>query len=386
LLLCAASLPAEGSPSAPPLTNSLGILLQFHDFGTVGATQSFSHEFTWHNASTNPLVVRSVTTSCDCLQVTAFPQVITPGGTDKLTVTAHPKTPGPTDWVAFAHVEGSDEARLFWLSGNIGATPLNAFPQELLVAATNLLRNPAGLAGFSFVDVRSPDQFRLGHIPGSLNLPLFTVKARGFLRPKRLVLLNEGHNSTDLLQEALRLKQLQFASVTVLDGGFRAWQLAGGTLEGEAVNSPALATLEASQFHAVRNDPGWLVIAVRTNPGSAISAPLPIAGTIPFEPGRFPADLAALGQQKPDARRLLLVTAAGEDQTALETATREFRSLPVFYLAGGAAGYAQYFGQQLAMQNRRLMTLSSQDQTSARFCSASRPAGRSGGCGGCGGK
>ena len=382
LFLSAEALVAESLPGSPPLNNSLGVLVACHNFGTASVTQSFNHEFTWHNDATTPLVVEGVSTSCDCLQVTAFPRVIPAGGTDKLTVAAHPKTPGPTDWVVFARVTGSAEARLFWLSGTIGDAARTAFPPDLLVAATNLLANPARLAEISFVDVRGQDQYRLGRIPGSLNLPLFTVKARGFLRPKRLVLLNEGHNPADLLQEASRLKQLQFASVAVLDGGLRAWQQAGGQLEGEDVAASRLATITPAQFHFGQADNPWLVEALGDSAAATgdwlglTATPLPAGG-----PALLPGLTTAL-QRNPAARRLLLVSAHGDDYAAQEKILHGFTGPPVFYLAGGAKGYAQFLRQQLAQQNRRTLTATS--GSGPKFVGAARPAGGGGSC--CGGR
>ena len=384
LLLIQCSLNAQATGGDLRATNSLGVLVAFHNFGTVSVTQSFSHEFTWRNDSTNPVVVRGVNTSCDCLQVTSFPSVIAPGGEEKLTVTANPKTPGPIDWLVFMRVEGSSAPILFCLSGLIEIPHATNPPSEFLIAPKALLKPPPHPPGVTFVDVRSQAQFRVAHIPGSLNLPLFTVKTMGFLRSKRVILLNEGHSSADLLLEALRLKQFQFASVEVLDGGLRTWQQVGGVMEGENTNTPALATIGAQQFDLTRGDSGWLVIAVDTTQPAASSTPLPIAATIPFDSASFATDIAAVVKQHPEVRRLLVVTPLGGDYQRMEPLLRGIRDLPVFYLAGGTAAYTQYFGQEIAMQNRKRMTISSQDQTKARFSGGGRPAGRTGGC--CGSK
>ena len=70
--------------------------------------------------------------------------------------------------------------------------------------------------------------------------------------------VNEGHALRRSLVEAARLQQMHFASVTVLEGGLRAWQLAGGAVEGEAPDSPKWATLSPSNSTTPKPNPtGW---------------------------------------------------------------------------------------------------------------------------------
>ena len=94
------------------------------------------------------------------------------------------------------------------------------------------------------------------------------------------------------------------------------------------------------------------------------------------------AGLAAALQRDPAARRLLVVSANGQDYGQLEKALRGFPGPPVFYLAGGAKSYSDFLSQQFAMQNRRTMTVAS--GTGPQFVRSPRAAGGSGGC--CGGR
>src|SRR5215831_18296946 len=128
-----------------------------------------------------------------------------------------------------------------------GAVSLETEPvsSDLLVQTTNLLglchSYPVAAAAMGpgkettnsfrvasapvFLDVRSQHLFRLAHVPGAMNLPLFAIKGKAFLRTKELVLLNQGHSNRELLQEAERIQSLGFRSVRVLNGGMRAWQV-----------------------------------------------------------------------------------------------------------------------------------------------------------------
>lgn len=76
------------------------------------------------------------------------------------------------------------------------------------------------------VDVREPDEFAQGHIPGAINLPLSSFQAASLpdAKGKRLVLNCLGGKRSAMALEKCSAAQ---ASVdTHLAGGFGAWQAA----------------------------------------------------------------------------------------------------------------------------------------------------------------
>ena len=77
------------------------------------------------------------------------------------------------------------------------------------------------------VDVREPDEFAAGHIPGAVNLPLsrFSADALPHAEGKTLILncLGGGRSGKALDQ----CKAAQAAVDTHLAGGFGAWAKAG---------------------------------------------------------------------------------------------------------------------------------------------------------------
>ena len=78
-------------------------------------------------------------------------------------------------------------------------------------------------AGAQIVDVREPDEWRAGHIPGAVHLPLASLQARmRDLDPRRelIVVCRSGNRSAmavSLLQSA------GFTEAANLDGGMIAW-------------------------------------------------------------------------------------------------------------------------------------------------------------------
>jgi len=348
--------------------------------GISATGKSFTHEFRWTNETSQPIQIRSIKPSCDCVQVTEIPRVIAAGSVGRITISVMPKITGPIDWLLFAEVEGGERPQLFGLSGTVGDLHAEATPKNLLVQAVELMKKNTNSQDVTFLDVRSQDEFRLSHIPGSINLPPFTIKGMGFLRLKRLVLLNQGYSNDELIKEAGRLGKMQFSSIEVLDGGLRAWQLAGGAVEGENLNSPALATITSQQFFSARSEPGWLVIAIQKIDASAFAGLLQASYTLDGESAILVEWITGVIKQYPAARRILLTSADGTDYSKLQVIMHELHDLPVFFLQGGAQAYNAYFGAQFSMQERREVTLASESKI--KFSNGPRSAGKSSCCGG----
>ena len=370
--LLAAGIPAPSGPAR----------LAHFDFGVITLGREVRHEFQVVNTSTVPISVKSVAASCECLQVTSVSSNIPAGTVGKLAIVLRPQTAGFVDYsVAFETVP-EEGTKLFTLSGKAVACEAGSLRTNLLVSARELLARQAGGEALCLLDVRSQDGYRLARIPGSLNLSLFTVKTKGFLRPKRVILVNEGCGHDDLLAECDKLAAAGFVAPCVLDGGVRAWQQAGGPLEGEDVASSRVGAITPAQFYFGHADDLWLVAGVGDS-AEVTGASLGLAATpVPADGAEFMAGLTAALQRDPAARRLLVVSRDGQDYGQLEKALHGFPGPPVFYLAGGAKAYSDFLSQQFAMQNRRTMTIAS--GTGPQFARNARASGGSGGC--CGGK
>lgn len=151
-----------------------------------------------------------------------------------------------------------------------------------------LVRNPAGIAPVEFkspeppfvifvesvaqqlrakqkkiilVDVRSKSEFEKFRIPGSINIPLFAIKTKTFLKSKSLILVNEGYNPGQLQQECEVLEHAGF-HVRVLYGGFNAWKEQGYTLDGDIFAQSKLNRIPAQSLFAEKENEDWIVIDI----------------------------------------------------------------------------------------------------------------------------
>jgi rhodanese-related sulfurtransferase len=101
----------------------------------------------------------------------------------------------------------------------------------------------AGVPGLVVVDVRDPEAYAAGHIPGAINLPYRTIDQRstaGLERHALLITYCWGPACNASTKGALALSALGFA-VKELLGGLSAWEAEGFAVEGGRVRSLAPA-------------------------------------------------------------------------------------------------------------------------------------------------
>ena len=104
----------------------------------------------------------------------------------------------------------------------------SAYDEEafLEIEATELKR--ALQNGYAIWDVREPDEYRLGHLPQSKNVPLSDLEAALEPFPERglLLICATGSRSS---QAQVRLSRVYgISNVFSVRGGLAAWEAAGG--------------------------------------------------------------------------------------------------------------------------------------------------------------
>jgi rhodanese-related sulfurtransferase len=83
-----------------------------------------------------------------------------------------------------------------------------------------------------FLDVREPNEWNLGHVPGAVHVPRGQLegKIEALLgRDRDVVVYCAGGSRSALAADTLR--QLGYENVASLKGGFRGWAESGGDVE-----------------------------------------------------------------------------------------------------------------------------------------------------------
>lgn len=96
-----------------------------------------------------------------------------------------------------------------------------AIKPEILYAQLFGTENPA--RSVAIVDVREEQSFLKAHIPGAQNIPLSSIERQREKIAAVAYIVVYGETNTDGFQAGVKLFDLNFFSVTVLDGGFTTW-------------------------------------------------------------------------------------------------------------------------------------------------------------------
>ncbi|HUI84339.1 MAG TPA: rhodanese-like domain-containing protein [Candidatus Binatia bacterium] len=141
-----------------------------------------------------------------------------------------------------------------------------------------------GAGPAKLIDVRSPAEFAIGHIPGAINVPMEQVEARtADIGDGPLVIACEAGTRAAIVAAWLEARQ----PVSVLTGGTAAWRSAGlplvscarcrWTLERQVRLAAGLIVLLASLL-AVTAGPGWVYLAMFVGAGLTFAGATNICG------------------------------------------------------------------------------------------------------------
>lgn len=208
-------------------------------------------------------------------------------------------------------------------------------------------------SGVVLVDVRRADLHGRARIPGSLQIPLYAMRTKGFLRPKTVILIGEGHDEGALLRECARLGGAGFAQVRVLEGGIHHWRERGGPVEGDLEALAGLGRVTPADLDSALRTGEWRVAGFRVEAedlalapvGQAVLLPDPAAGE------EFVSAVRALQKRLPAGKgrlaRLLLFDRKGDGCPQVEGVLRQAREAgqdlgTVFYLDGGLDALERY--------------------------------------------
>lgn len=201
------------------------------------------------------------------------------------------------------------------------------------------------------VDVRGTRQFEKFRIPGSINIPLFALKTKTFLKSRPLVLINEGHSYTQLTEECTTLLASGF-TISILNGGLYHWRRKGGPLEGDVFAQRELNRISPQAFLAGTNCENWIVVDVSKFPLtlslSSKSIHIPFAN----DSKEFIPKLKHVirNDGRKDWVSVIIYDEKGTGYEEIEKHLQAEGIINVLYLEGGFEGYKNFKQQQASMQ------------------------------------
>jgi glyoxylase-like metal-dependent hydrolase (beta-lactamase superfamily II)/rhodanese-related sulfurtransferase len=100
------------------------------------------------------------------------------------------------------------------------------------------------------LDVREPEEFAHGHVPGAVNLPQAELATRLDEVPRDRPIFTICQSGMRSLRSGQFLRQQGFEHVTTVVGGTSAWRAAGRPLEGTDTDSGPLHIMDSEWAHA----------------------------------------------------------------------------------------------------------------------------------------
>ena len=221
------------------------------------------------------------------------------------------------------------------------------------------------------IDVRHAHEFEKFRIPGSINIPLFALKTKTFLKSRPLVLINEGHGYKELMDVSANLAGSGF-SISILDGGLCEWERKGGPLEGDVFARRELNRISPRVFSAGCENENWILVDVSKRPSAETDYGALRPLHIPFTTGRegfIPALEFSVRNHKD--REFASVVICDKDGKSYEEIERQIRPAGirnVLYLEGGAEGYKVFKAQQISMSQKKQVLRTGKETNTSRNC------------------
>jgi rhodanese-related sulfurtransferase len=355
------------------------------DLGDVNGELSVSHSFTFSNSEKEVLGIINVRTSCPCLLVISYPETVCPGKEAKIVTSLRPEKTGKLSYKVFVETDSKKLPLIAYsLTANVkkvadaktaesgmAGVPeglitrrLKQSDEEMSMPYERFMKFTADNTETAVVDVRPPEQFEKCRIPGSLNIPLYAVKTKSFLKDKPLVLVGEGWSTLLLEQECAELNEKGFGA-QMLRGGINAW-LEGGGKGVSPADQSSVNRMDPSAFFVEKDYDHWLLIDVSDKEDLLFREIFPDAARISFDKSpeksaRAVKDLVE-GRQASGPVMLLFLSADGEGYDAVEKAVAGAGIKNDFYLRGGWKGYTAYL-KELSAKPQTKTTATSMGST-----------------------
>lgn len=231
-------------------------------FGTVAVYSSLTNRFILHNTTTNLLEIRSITPSCSCISVSQWTAYIEPGVTSAVEILFTPDRVGKVDYRVY--VKTSDPKRPdieYAIQGVVTSAPHARVDRDWslylnMEEAAEAVQKPEGIL---WVDIRNKEAVERARIPDSIQIPLYAIKTKSFLRGRRVVVIDEGYGSRVVDSECRRLREMGFSDLWVWYGGLNAWRVLGGELEGGG--ETGIRQLPPIALADIQHATDWMVVA-----------------------------------------------------------------------------------------------------------------------------
>lgn len=137
----------------------------------------------------------------------------------------------------------------------------SGFKPSYLVSCAEVMRMQRDREEVYLIDVRSADEFAEFSIPESMNMPLYSLSLKKYLRNAAIIIISKGYERKELISACEELSQKGFRPM-ILNGGLNAWKMAGGSLSGTYSEPEDLMTIDSSALFREMDSDGQIIICI----------------------------------------------------------------------------------------------------------------------------
>jgi rhodanese-related sulfurtransferase len=233
----------------------------------------------------------------------------------------------------------------------------------LSISADALLHKLKQNQPITLVDIRSPREFETAKIPGSINIPLYAIKKKAFLKTVPFVLIDDGYRNKSLESQCKTLRAEGFR-ISFLFGGLNGWQQRGGPLQKDAFEHKGFNRISPQAFYQEKEYEQWIVINASKNQTPTSMELFPNAFHMPVIDHAEPNLLAVTKKTEPGKSNLhcplLIFNEDGRQYAKIEKVVEKSGLLNVIYLEGGLRAYDEFLNhlaQSIKPRKQRLKTM-----------------------------
>lgn len=207
---------------------------------------------------------------------------------------------------------------------------------------------------FLIVDVRNANSFEKYKIVGSVNIPLFAIQQKPFIKDKKVILADIGYRY-HLLEKVCKTLRKSGNSVWILNGGLIGWYRGGYPIEGDLIALNQGITISPAEFFEERQYDHWVIIDTTFNHGVNKEYFYPRSIHIPFRsPENFISRLKNIIDPRKNDFKIftLILNDFGIHYNRIDQSLRSANFRNYYFLKGGTINYFSFLKNQARIWNQ----------------------------------
>ncbi len=339
------------------------------NIGNVSISKPLQSDFSFSIDSDTPYTIKDITTSCECISIISYKETIQPHSLSTVKFLFLPDITGDFAYEIKIIPDSPQHPEYTFLmmitvydDGLSPAKNLLNFAPEML---TRVIRDPAQEYYISankalrmiesnsatFVDIRQTDEYNLSNIPNSINMPLYAIKTKPFLRNNPIILINKGTSHHEFEEECAILRKAGF-EVYILDGGLNYWNQCQYPLSGNYFDKQNLKFIDPIELYMDRHYSNWLVVDVSSNQEEELPL-IPDCLQIPLKENKTFADTLRNHVQELSSDNLVsvaIISDTPEDYEKAMLLSSGIKNIQFYYVDGGKEAYKEFILTQTLMR------------------------------------